>query len=415
MEESLITSTFQDATCDSLSHSQSTAMTHQQVPGLQLGDAFLDLPQFQDGELLSLDTEFMQDLVTNNSMQESMDAFTPMLNLSEVYFVDNYSASAPNNTFEFQIGLPPNSTARSRSLSSEAFEFDAALPSPVPDSSIASPISAFQDLEPPSDELHIIQSPSNWAPEQGKSGNSIQFFGTKPEAVIPWVQMVNTLLSDYKTHERALRTCYSPRLSTEDRILAGDLLNDILRDRVDYIAIWAYDAAADSARKRKNTRLLNHQALSSSTILSTCDEQTPRVGVRDLIYDTEKSYLSAILTSQSSTLELPHGSRCSIRLYRKQGSDANSEINPPSSISILAVPSVTVGLEAAAQVTFHLKSPNIPLYTTIQTFNVVPLDSAVIECISIGGWGWFKRLIEDKKASPTDRDPRGYSLLPVSL
>ncbi|KEF60190.1 uncharacterized protein A1O9_05040 [Exophiala aquamarina CBS 119918] len=58
---------------------------------------------------------------------------------------------------------------------------------------------------------------------------------------------------------------------------------------------------------------------------------------------------------------------------------------------------------------------DIPIYSTIRAFNVVPQNSEIIQCVTVNDLKGVRRLIEQKKASPRDVDPEGTSLLSYAI
>lgn len=93
---------------------------------------------------------------------------------------------------------------------------------------------------------------------------------------------------------------------------------------------------------------------------------------------------------------------------------SNNEIDSQAHITVTIMPKVTIGTEAPIHVTFSRCTHDAPMYTTIQTYNVIPSDSAIFKCIEMDDLIGFRRLISDGKASVTDINESGFSLLAVS-
>ena len=74
----------------------------------------------------------------------------------------------------------------------------------------------------------------------------------------------------------------------------------------------------------------------------------------------------------------------------------------------------TIGLCATfINVMSEVSGPRIS--PRLKTFNVVPDDSEIISCIKRNDLNGLQMLFDKRQASPTDVDPRGFSLLSVSV
>lgn len=74
----------------------------------------------------------------------------------------------------------------------------------------------------------------------------------------------------------------------------------------------------------------------------------------------------------------------------------------------------TRGISAAFARNSNLDSP-LQISPQIKTFNVVPQDSAIIQCVSCNDLHGVRKLFDAGLASPLDVDPCGFSLLSVSF
>lgn len=389
-------------------------MTDQQASRFHLEGTVFSPLQFQDGELLPLDTEFVQDVAIEKSIGGSPNTSTSMLSLPDIDFVETHSASTPNNNSASKIGWPLDAFVQTSPNTAEALALDTELPAPVPQYDIVSPFSAFLNLDEPSDALCVPQSPSNRALWQANPTNVIKFYGTNPVIIIPWVQMVNAFLADYQKHKEILQTSFRQCVGANTTIPADEIIKETLLSHVDDVAIWAYEAAADFIRNRKKLRQLGHSDLPSANLYKD-DQQTPHFHDKSIVINSKQSWPAGTLTSYCHTQDFATGGRIEIRFHHDPRREIDGEVGSPCSISILAIPNVRVRSEEAILVTFPAITHEIPMYTIIWTFNVASLDSEVLRVAASNDLQRFRNLLTNGEASLRDVSPQSWSLLCVSL
>lgn len=114
-------------------------------------------------------------------------------------------------------------------------------------------------------------------------------------------------------------------------------------------------------------------------------------------------------------ISTPHG------MLKIEVSTTSGETDPATGSDppwILCISSMTAAHERSLGLSAYLTNSVKELYSlkispTIKTFYVVPLNSAIIRCVSRNDLKGVRTLFETGAASPKDVDPSGFSLLSV--
>jgi hypothetical protein len=416
MDELLLSSSHQNAPWDNIFHGSPSVASVQQASAFHLNDAALVVSPFQNGGEPSCNNRFMQAVSSEDvTMQYCPNFFASTLNFSGIDSVQTSNEILPNNNSELMLGISPGSLAQANSNVAGTLVFVSALPSPVPESSIASPFSAFLNFDEPSSGLREPQSPVKRNFWDAAPANRIIFYGRNPVDIIPAVQMIDTLFQHCQHDTFQLRII--PRTSPSSEMLADEIRGEIFLSQIDDVATWAYNAAADSTRRRRNTRKLGYYSdISPLPALYQEDDLRSNVQSGSVVSSIEHSMRASGLACYCEGLtDSPMGGTLRMQVWREPQNASNNGTDSLCYISIFAISKVRVRSEAAIKVTFPIKIHNMPMYTTIRTFNVVPYDSKIIQCVKVNDLDGFRRLISENKASPRDVDPEGWSLLTVGL
>jgi hypothetical protein len=410
MNELILDLPHQSKPWDNIVHGSPSLTSIQQDSAFNFHDTALGPPPFQNGDEVFCNTGFMQAVLSEDAwMQDPLNFFTSTLNFTDVDLVESSHFDS-----EFMLSVSPVSLMQADS-NAGTLALVTALPSPAPESSITSPFSEFLNLDEPSSGLLECQHPVNrnfWDPTPA---NRIKFYGRNPVDIIPAVQMIDTFVRNCQndTFQFSLKV----RTGTFSKMLADELRRETFLSQIHDVAIWAYNAAADFTRQRRNTRKLGYYSnISTLPLLYQEDNQMSHVQSGSIVSSTEHSMRASVLTCcfEVST-NSPIDGTLRIQLRWEPQNASNNGIDSSCYFSIFAVPKVGARSEAAIQVTVPIKIHSMPMYTTIRTFNVVPDDSEIMQCVMMNDLDGFRRLISENKASPTDVCSQGLSLLNVGL
>jgi len=209
--------------------------------------------------------------------------------------------------------------------------------------------------------------------------------------------------------------------------LAREITSDWLLSELDDMLCWSYDVSAKRIRQRRagagDRRGRNH----NFSLARYCgDGRIFDPDVEDVWGSKPAPQLRGKLTS---FLELErrcvrreaggrHAARGSFRVELREASKKPTENHgrrSPYSVILYFIPE-GCGPKIGISVAFSgLSAVNQPprVCPTITTFNVVPKDSEIITCVKQNDLVGVRRLLDERKASTTDVDPCGLSLLYV--
>lgn len=199
-----------------------------------------------------------------------------------------------------------------------------------------------------------------------------------------------------------------------------DMVNSTwLHLEIENLLCWSYEKSAQTARLRQASRQNNSIDIRAEKSChgSTHDRDPSRP-------DTQESHNSRIFPSPKPRLisfftRVIPSSTLRIELWTESQGFLEDLCNPEPCdwLKVSFIPreykrskGLTVEL-ITAQGAFS--EPRI--CPRIKAFNVVPENSEVIRCVSRNDLPGLQKLFDNREASPLDVDPRGYSLLSVSL
>ncbi len=190
--------------------------------------------------------------------------------------------------------------------------------------------------------------------------------------------------------------------------------SDWLCREVEDLLCWAYENAARSIRRRQQAKreLATNQA-QEERLASAQDDEGPILergghggGVVRSANISTKLKSNMCVVSQSGMLRV----QLRTLLANRVPSDG------PETVLLSFIPTAnvrTIGITASFDRYCNgIWTPQIS--RSIKTFNVVPQDSAIIQCVSRNDLVGVQRLFNRGEASPLDVDPYGFSLLSVS-
>ena len=289
------------------------------------------------------------------------------------------------------------------------------LPSPVPNSTIASRVATPTALRYQDSQAGGHQISSTQDIDQMCLSTGIRFYGTNPETAISSVHMIRTLLG--RIQDNDFRNAHVFAHGTSAKTLLQELGSQALFSDVANVARCIYQASADMIQPQTAA---HHVLRTNLQIISPEDydghEQMSRVLGGDELYDADSARLESKMTSYCCLgTKYTTGGTLQIQLWQTPRGDPPDAHNTSYSIAMLAIPKVRTRTAGGILMTFPRRTQGLPVYPTIRTFNVVPFDSEIITFTKRNDLEGVRRLIEEKKASPRDVDPRGVSLLGVNL
>ena len=293
----------------------------------------------------------------------------------------------------------------------------ATLAAPLSDSMFAIPLSTPVAPREPVGGFDSGQSPSTHSLWKVATPNKVVFYGSNPENVISPLQMIRAEIQRFQDKRfQLLKPCMFGSQTTK---LIDEMKGNTLISGVEDAVLWAYEASADFLKQKKAPhRLGYHNALplyesmeqfaghdrtsdqiESELINTDCSRaKSARIGYVDMLRPTG--------TPGRGTLRIEFWERQKEAFDRGNGT--------PYHISIFAIPEVRDRSESGVHLSFLGQPQNLPLYTIIKTYNVVPDNSEIIEAVRWNDTRAFRKLIKERKASPRDVDSQGFSLLHVS-
>lgn len=378
-----------------------------------LSGSTFSLPTFQSGERPLWGVDSMQDMIDTNSVTlHSPNVFSSMINFTGTDFGKIPDTDTPNQTLESLVGNSSGSLAQQYSNTTGTLALCTDLPSPVPDSSIASPVS---------ETMKITKTYQGWpghrtsaTPEPGDpdSLDKIKFHGGNPQNIVPAIQLLNRVLQNHQNSTPGFD--FEKAVAVHPKMLLDGLKTETFLSLIDDVTIWVYNAAANYTRKQRKARLLRHSGSSSSLVLYQNDDHSPLFQTGNIVSSQKESNHRRVLTDSYTVRDSTTGGMISVMIWQQSQDASNTDIDSQAHITVIAIPTVTIRTEAAIHVAFSRCTHKAPMYTTIRTYNVVPDGSEIFECIEYNDLVGFRRLLSEGKASVTDVDEGGWSLLAVS-
>ena len=190
--------------------------------------------------------------------------------------------------------------------------------------------------------------------------------------------------------------------------LFNTIHSEWLRLELDNVVCWTSDRVSKDIRERQVRRRIGKFA---SPFEKSCGPLADRrrsddgIETDDEVQIIETSYARS--KSHKGVLQVTLGN------FRERETFPNA----PEALTVSFIPKEsrrTIGLCATfVSVMSEVRSPRIS--PRLRTFNVVPDDSEIINCIMRNDLSGLQALFDNREASPTDVDSTGFSLLSVSV
>jgi hypothetical protein len=252
------------------------------------------------------------------------------------------------------------------------------------------------------------------------------FRGTDLESIIPQMQLLRSQL--FKCQDSRYLECRLRSSGLSKNQLAREITSDWLLSEVDDMLCWSYDVSAKRIRQRRARAADRRSGNQSFSLARYCDDgRISESDVEDVWRGRPAPQLSGKLTGlleaeRSCVVREAGGEywrRAGIQVELREASKkptGNHGRQSPYSVILYFIPEgrgPKIGISVAFS---RLSSVNQPprVCPTITTFNVVPEDSEIIICVTQNDLKGVQKLLDERKASTTDVDPGGFSLLYVS-
>ena len=243
----------------------------------------------------------------------------------------------------------------------------------------------------------------------GKNGMSVCSLG----AMVTPLNFMDSHLPDSLNHP--LLDWYTIKGSTLSDLLAL-VYSDYLAQEIEGLLAIAMEAGAKAIRQRQAVR--NGLQIDKPSDMTTAKSMLNEVEVASNRRVALGEYSGRVPQTKESSYLLSVTSGGVLRIEYVPEADQNLSSSAQKSAGVLKIFSLpqTRRRTMGVLVTFdHYKrvslTPRLSPY--IQTFNVVPRDSQIIQYILQNDVQGVRRLFEAKLASPMDVDPCGFSLLSV--
>ena len=237
--------------------------------------------------------------------------------------------------------------------------------------------------------------------------------GDDPEEIVTSLRLTRSHLLMI-SNERMLDRNFS-RGSTLN-ILNGLLFSGWLLNKLENLLCWSYEASARAIRQRQSAR---NSALN--------DTNSKRSEIHNDNYETLRTETD--LHRRSSTLcgpqikltsalssHMPNGTlNIRLRTVTPQHQILD-DTESPSVLEMSSIPIIAHRTTGVSAIFINPLSKNggPRISPQIRTFNVVPEGSEIIQCVQNNDLQGVQSLFDLGKASPSDVDPRGFSLLSAS-
>ena len=190
--------------------------------------------------------------------------------------------------------------------------------------------------------------------------------------------------------------------------LHGMIHSEWLRLELDNVICWISETVSKNIRQHQAQRRIGKSA---SHVEKDREPSAQRRRSDDKLETNDE--VQSIGTAYAQTYMHRGALRVSLGKIRDRGTLADA----PEALTVTFVPEDcrrTMGLCATfIDVMSEVNGPRIS--PRLRTFNVVPEDSEIISCVKRNDLNGLQMLFDKREASPTDVDPRGFSLLSVSV
>lgn len=184
-----------------------------------------------------------------------------------------------------------------------------------------------------------------------------------------------------------------------------------IRHEVEDLLCCVYEDVARTIRKRQGARLeLVASPCRDHPSVPTLQDEEPILRAMD---GSVTPYHVGTVLKSKLLIETPTGR---LRIHLRTPSAAQSPIKGLETLGLSFMPIAHVrtnGITASFQRDTG-SNPACQISRSIRTFNVVPQDSAIVQCVSRNDLAGVQALFDRREASPLDVDPCGFSLLSVS-
>ena len=248
------------------------------------------------------------------------------------------------------------------------------------------------------------------------TSSSITLEGANPEDI---VSSLHALHSNFPMH--LVRHELDGYLYSDSHLASLlDMVNSTwLHLEIENILCWSYEMSARKLRQRQVSRQdCNFNSRPGSSYLgSNHDYDRGRPDTREV--HNGQVFLGAKPKLKSFLMRVTPSSTLRIQLWTDlQG--CLEDVRNPEPHNWLRVTFIARESKRSKGLTveFTITQGDFPepcLCRCIKAFNVVPENSEVIQCVSRNDLPGLQKLFDNRKASPLDVDPRGYSLLSASL
>jgi hypothetical protein len=239
-------------------------------------------------------------------------------------------------------------------------------------------------------------------------------FGAHPEIIIPQLQHMESMLSKLQDSRDRDFHLHGSVLSKNQ--LKGEIMSGWLLSEVKDILCWSYLVSAKRTRQQKAGAEYKRGGNRKNSLPMYRDGGRISDADADDVWRGRpasqlRGKLSGLLTAERGSF------RVELREASKKSTE-NHGRRPPYSIILHFVPDICgFGPKVGISVAFSSLpgiNPHPRVCPTITTFNVVLKNSEIITCVEENDLIGVRRLLDECKASTTDVDPDGYSLLWVS-
>ncbi|KAJ9655422.1 hypothetical protein H2198_005726 [Neophaeococcomyces mojaviensis] len=382
--------------------------------------SFFPVEQSFEFNTLNLDSSLLHFQTSEQSLQTTGAPKTTSTQITMAFafavslddnFVD-YSLSENNLEGHHKLtpGMANDYIESSGSTVADLTELCTVLPTPVSSSPIPSCLSSPTVVSKPASGCEIRPSISEDSRKALIHAQKVLFHGTNSEDAIYPVQTISNLIQHLED-SNFLRS-HAHFYGSSSQKLVDEIQDETLLSEIENIKLWTYQASAEFLMKKLTAR--GHSVVNSilPPQLYECGGQTSKSSAGSIWGNETFTTLASPLNSYCY-VETGDTTDDTLRIgtqkIPKTGPD--DEHWAPYYIVISGIPEVRTQRRVGICIALPRNAQAYPLYPTIHTFNVVPEDSEIIRCIEKNNLVGFRRLIENREASPRDVDSAGFSLL----
>lgn len=265
---------------------------------------------------------------------------------------------------------------------------------------------------------HLQRGSHSMTPQQGNGRATFHTLdSTDLEIIMLPVQMLRSSFIEFlelDLSDRSISERWFSQGSTLDH-LYSTLHSNWLSLDMEELMCRGYELCAQAIRRRQATRPLSSNGSSRFLTLVDDDESEALTTERQPIENTDTKTKWKIKPTSRTWRQTSMG-RLNLELSTPPRDSPHFDTSDvPYVINISFIPRTqqrTTGLSAVFQ-QCSSASQVCRIPPRLRTFNVIPDDSRIIECIRRNDISGAQRLFIEGKASPLDVDSRGFSLLSV--